>query len=263
MFSFQVFPDRIGHKLQWPKNTDYINYEVRPPLFWPEIIFWFAFFIGWQFAIRAILHHEGFQCVTTAEGGPNAVEVIVQSIISRFSLLPAAVIFLLSGQGFTRVQTTRQEMARIRVASLEIAHTLIKFTNPPLDAQSADDMPLLVYEFLSLLTVYPVTLVQEFRGNFTRGSVLCNCERHARFVRDSRRGHTGIAWAPGTGHDSTGTGPGPGGKQVRLEQCFEILSLLWEKHITRKTKKRETTSIEPLQILCRLREHLHTMIKNL
>ena len=102
MFSFQVLPDRIGHKLQWPKNTDYINYKVRPPLFWPEIIFWLAFFIGWQFAIRAILHHLGFQCVTTAEGGPNAVEVIVQSIISRFSLLPAAVIFLLSGQGFTR-----------------------------------------------------------------------------------------------------------------------------------------------------------------
>lgn len=162
MFSFQVFPDRIGHKLQWPQSTEYINYKTQRPLFWPEIIFWVLFFIGWQLGVRATLHYLGFQCATTAQGGPNAVEVVVQSMISRFSLLPASVIFLLSGQGFSRhvvlilvsivrllltlyrVQTTRLEMARIRVSSLEIAHMLIKFSNPPLDAQAADYLPLII-----------------------------------------------------------------------------------------------------------------------
>lgn len=162
MFSFQVFPDRISHKLQWPQSTEYINYKTRQPFFWPEIIFWVLFFTGWQFGVRATLHYLGFQCATTAQGGPNAVEVFVHSMISHFGFLPASIIFMLSGQGFSRhvvlilisivrlsltlyrLQTARMEMARIRVSSLEIAHMLIKFSNPPLDAQAADYLPLII-----------------------------------------------------------------------------------------------------------------------
>ncbi|KAM4064504.1 hypothetical protein HRG_005131 [Hirsutella rhossiliensis] len=266
-----LFGSNLEHKARNPAACDAIGYQIRPPSLIYAFLRRFLGFFMLCFLISLFhrqLESKGLYC-RGAVGRPEPrmddsfrKPEVDNTLVKLWAetLITTGACFLLA-QGLYGVRAARERMERVRQTAVTLAYSFTKTTAATSEmGRNKEEMQLLIYECLALLTAYPVALLEQIRGNTCEPAITRYCQDVARALKQLRSGqdsnlasqcYESKPWArTNRGHHQFAT----------VEYFFEIFSLQLQLEYSRQTMRTKAASLTSQHIIFNLRNHFENLV---
>ncbi|PHH84515.1 hypothetical protein CDD83_1824 [Cordyceps sp. RAO-2017] len=200
--------------------------------------------------------------VTQTDSRPDRqVQESSVTVIWAETLITTGACFLLA-QGFFGVRAARERMERVRHTATNLAYSFLKATKATTDTvHGREQLELLVYECLALLTAFPIALLEDARGNTCEPAVTRYCRDVAKTLKRLRSGDDAIVTGPVSSCESSSMAGGQNRpRYVTVDYFFELFSLQLLLEFRRQGLRVKLPSIAPQHILYKLRNHFENMV---
>ncbi|KAH8174461.1 hypothetical protein LIA77_05880 [Sarocladium implicatum] len=252
------FKSKLKRKARDPMSCDSINYEpFRMQPVWklvtyaPLMALWCVFvpiLVEWMTKLQTV---TGISILPSEDFFAGAL-VWMQCFLSMMMLY-------LYSMGLNNLGGARAGMLAIRHCIVNMVYTLQMSMADGKDRHSSDILPI-VYEFLCLLTAYPVALLQQYKGNTCEPDVPRYCKETALAfyrMRDgdgsdpTRNGHTADRARVGKHSREDDRG--------EMDCFFEVFSLHLEMEYAKHDMVTQLPSLIPEYIVHNLRSHAENL----
>ncbi|KJZ77230.1 hypothetical protein HIM_03551 [Hirsutella minnesotensis 3608] len=191
-------------------------------------------------------------------GGPNRPDGFAISWAE--AIVTTGACFLLA-QGYYGIRAARERMERVKQTAVTLAYAFTKTTIPNSEhGHDKEDLQLLIYECLALLTAYPVALLEQMRGNTCEPAISKYCQDVALTLKRLRRGENGPIKSQS--YESGYWSQGQQGVQqfATVEHFFEIFSLQLHLEYSKQTMRTKGPSLSTQHIIYTLRNHFENLV---
>ncbi|QUC16620.1 uncharacterized protein UV8b_00861 [Ustilaginoidea virens] len=256
-----LFGSRIEEKLRNPGSCDSIGYSVKPGSAGYSFAWRFAAFFMFCYFISAYHERLGLQCgqlrfdVTQKQTRPSGDKSM--TLLWSEAIITTGAAFLLT-QGYFGIRSTRERMERVRQTAVTLAYSFIKTTStnsPP--GLPKDELQLIIYECLALLTAFPVALLYQMRGNSCEPAITRYCQDVAKELQRLRKGENPIVyrqdpWACRARRKHN--------QFENVEYFFEVFSLHLQNEFSKQRMRVKTLSMTSQHIIYNLRNNFENMV---
>ncbi|POR31561.1 Uncharacterized protein TPAR_08246 [Tolypocladium paradoxum] len=264
-----MFGSKLEHKARDPAACDSIGYDMRPQ--GPAAGFVGRFFLFFVYCFFLSLCHRklervGLHCRTGSpsrplhDGAQNEDKNVSLAMLWAETLVTTGVCFLLA-QGYYGVRAARERMERVRQTIITLAYSFIKTTTTDSGiGHGRQELQVLIYECLALLTAYPVALLEQMRGNTCEPAITRYCQDTSRALKRLRDGDDSVVasqfyrsepWViRGRGHHQFAT----------IECFFEVFALQLQLEFTRQTMRTKGPSMTSQHLIYNLRNHFENFV---
>ncbi|KAF4995644.1 hypothetical protein FDECE_12739 [Fusarium decemcellulare] len=190
---------------------------------------------------------------------PKEEEARNTSLSQKIATLETIVAFggtVFVTQGLICLRSSRERLERVAHTAINVAVSILKGTLPVTERTK---LQLRIFEFLALVTAYPVCLLHQMRGNTYDPSVVQICQDAAlrlqklRPIRVDQYSRKGLADTPRDYSTSADT-------LTETKHFFEKLSLQLDHDFRTFSTRAQPPSMAPQRVIFSIRKHLEDLI---